>query len=156
SPKPLIQKLQTTYDKINTVQAHFEQTYRPKRFQEKKTSGAVTLVKPGKMRWDYIRPKGRVFVSDGEQITLYDPEDRQAMVTPMPKNDSLPVAFAFLWGKGKLEKLFKVSVHSQQSFESVLKLVPKEEVPNVREVYLTMAMKGPAWVTGSKVIDPLG
>src|SRR6266487_3801588 len=75
----LVSQLQTAYFRITSVEASFSQTYRSKRFGEKKASGKVVFVKPGKMRWDYDSPKGKVMVSDGSKVVLYDPEDQQAI-----------------------------------------------------------------------------
>src|SRR5437867_299158 len=77
----VVHQLQKSYDQIQSIEANFEQTYRSKRFDEKVNRGKLAIIKPGKMRWDYSEPKGKVLVSNGKQILLYDPEDHQALVT---------------------------------------------------------------------------
>src|SRR5262245_36412727 len=80
----VLEQLQKSYESVRTIQAEFEQVYRSRRFDEKKAKGNLTIAKPGKMRWDYDEPKGKVLVSDGKKMTLFDPEDRQAMVSEQP------------------------------------------------------------------------
>ncbi len=36
------------------------------------------LRKPGRMRWDYSQPKGKLFVCDGKNLWIYTPADNRA------------------------------------------------------------------------------
>ncbi len=45
--------------------------------------GTVYLLRPGRMRWEYEEPEGKLAVADGERAYLYLPEDRQAVVSPL-------------------------------------------------------------------------
>lgn len=156
----LLQSLQASYDKIQTIQASFFQTYKSKRFDPKSASGKVTIAKPGKMRWDYNEPKGRLLVSDGKQITLYDPDDRQALVAPQPQEGAMPVSLSFLWGKGNLAETFKVTVKEKRITkgvaEIVLDCVPKSPLVNVEHMVLTVREVDPMVVVATKVFDSLG
>jgi outer membrane lipoprotein-sorting protein len=156
----VVNRLQKSYESIKTIQAKFEQTYKSRRFDEKKTKGSVAISKPGKMRWDYTEPKGRVFSSDGALITLYDPDDRQALISPQPKEGGLPVAVTFLTGKGKLRDLFSIDLakeaQGREAEEVVLRCEPKNAEPNVREIFLTVKMGETTLVTGTRIVDALG
>ena len=46
--------------------------------------GQVYLLRPGKMRWEYRDPPGKLAITDGERTHLYLPEDRQVVVAPVP------------------------------------------------------------------------
>ncbi|HLG18681.1 MAG TPA: outer membrane lipoprotein carrier protein LolA [Bdellovibrionota bacterium] len=155
----VVDQLQKSYDHIQSIEANFEQTYRSKRFDEKINRGKLAIVKPGKMRWDYREPKGKVLVSNGKEILLYDPEDHQALVTPQPAQSDLPVALAFLWGGAKLTDKFTVSLKGEKKTEdkqeTTLRCLPKEPIPNVKEVFLTVRSGEPMLVVASRVIDSL-
>jgi outer membrane lipoprotein carrier protein len=43
--------------------------------------GTVYLLRPGRMRWEYETPPGKLAIADGTRAYLYLPDDRQAMVT---------------------------------------------------------------------------
>ena len=36
------------------------------------------MKKPGKMRWDYTSPEKKLFVSDGQTMFLYFPDDNRS------------------------------------------------------------------------------
>jgi outer membrane lipoprotein carrier protein len=111
------------------------------------------------MLWDYSLPKGRVIVSNGSQITLYDPDDRQALIAKQPREGGLPVAVSFLIGRGKLREMFRIALHEDRrgkNGEVVLKCTPIQPEPNLAEVYLTLKMGDPVFVVGTKIIDSLG
>jgi outer membrane lipoprotein carrier protein len=149
----VVKRLQASYEKINTIEAKFDQTYRSARFDEKKAKGKVVLAKPGKMRWDYSDPKGRVMVADGKTLTMFDPEDRQALVSEISSEGELPVPLSFLWGKQKIADAFESSWNSKGK---ILTLIPKKSIPNVTEVQLTLKEDGQILIMASRVIDALG
>lgn len=155
----LVDQLQKSYDSIQTVNATFQQTYRSLRFDAKENSGKLVIKKPGQMRWDYETPKGRVLVADGKWITLYDPDDRQAIVAEQPKEEGLPIAISFLAGRGKLKDKFKVTMQKdlrEDSGEFILRCDPITPEPNLSEVYLTVRTKKPMMVTATLIVDALG
>ena len=60
--------VQSFYEQTKDVSASFYQTYVNKLYQRTdRTSGRVVFKKPGKMRWDYDKPNGKVIVSNGSR-----------------------------------------------------------------------------------------
>jgi outer membrane lipoprotein carrier protein len=49
--------------------------------------GTLYLMRPGRMRWEYTSPPGKLAIADGTRTWLYLPEDRQALSAPMPGAD---------------------------------------------------------------------
>lgn len=45
--------------------------------------GTVYLLRPGRMRWEYDEPRGKLAVADGRRSWLYLPEERQVLVAPL-------------------------------------------------------------------------
>lgn len=43
-------------------------------------SGRMWLARPGRFRWEVDAPYSQIVVSDGEQVTLYDPDLEQATI----------------------------------------------------------------------------
>jgi outer membrane lipoprotein carrier protein len=46
-------------------------------------SGTLYLARPGRMRWEYSTPAGKLAIADGHRTWLYLPEDRQALSAPL-------------------------------------------------------------------------
>jgi outer membrane lipoprotein carrier protein len=96
------------YNHLRTLQAEFTEVYRGSGM-ERTESGTLWLAKgglkkPGKMRWEYRSPRGKLFVSDGKDAWFYVPDDRQSRRTEARKLDDIRSPLAFLLGKSKLEK----------------------------------------------------
>ena len=71
--------IEDRYNHIQTLQVDFVQTYKfrgPTRIPEK---GTLYLHKPGRMRWQYSSPEGKLFISDGKLLLRLQPgrQDRQ-------------------------------------------------------------------------------
>lgn len=155
----IVQDVQSVFQNVQTIEADFEQIIRSTRFGEKKSTGKLTIARPGKMIWNYKNPKGRVFAADGEIITLFDPEDNQALISQQPKGNKLPAGFSFLMGEANLEKLFNVEVLSDQKNkagkrEVVLLCKPKEQdTQGFKTLELTFAWDPKPVLVGSKTKD---
>lgn len=101
----ILEGIERRYNATNTLQADFTQVFRfgPR---ERTESGTLYLEKPGKMRWEYARPAGKVFVSDGKYVYLYSPSTNVAERTPFKATDDLRAPLAFLLGKLDFRKDF--------------------------------------------------
>jgi len=67
-------------------------------------SGTLLLKKPGRMRWMYDQPAGKVFVLDGKFAWFYTPGDAQAQRIPAKQMDDLRTPLRFLLGHTELKK----------------------------------------------------
>ena len=45
--------------------------------------GTLYLMRPGRMRWEYDVPRGKLAIADGRQSWVYLPEERQVLVAPL-------------------------------------------------------------------------
>ena len=62
------------------------------------------------MRWDYTAPEEKLFVSDGVKIYSYIPQDKQVIVSSVPRDDQATTPTLFLAGKGNLTRDFTPSL----------------------------------------------
>jgi len=108
-----VSAVQTFYDQTRDVSADFFQTYVNKLYDRTDRSrGHVVFKKPGKMRWDYAKPNGKVIVASAGKLLVYEPgeepgEKGQVFEQSFAEAD-LPQAMAFLLGTGKLIDDFNV------------------------------------------------
>lgn len=102
--------LQTRYDTVRDFSADFTQQWESGVLKRKITErGKLQVKKPGKMRWDYVDPEKKLFVSDGSKIYLWVPADNQVTRSAVPKQDEATTAVLFLVGKGNLTRDFNVT-----------------------------------------------
>jgi outer membrane lipoprotein carrier protein len=130
--------VQTFYDQTKSVEAEFHQTYYTRLYDKyDRSQGTVKFQKPGKMRWDYAAPNGKIIVSNGKQLLIYEPgeggEPGQVFERALGANE-LPQALSFLTGGGKLvdEFTFRLLDAKQQGFSAghVLELLPRSKSPH--------------------------
>ena len=139
----LAQSLQRKYDTVRDFSADFVQTYQSGALRKKTTErGHVLIKKPGKMRWDYVSPEKKLFVSDGVKVYSYTPEDKQVIVSTVPKDDKAGASILFLAGKGNLVRDFTASLAEVPSGSpagsAALKLVPKTAQPDYDSLLLVV------------------
>jgi outer membrane lipoprotein carrier protein len=112
----VIERMQKRYDQARSFRASFSQKYsRAVVGRMTVSTGEVAFKKPGRMRWDYRKPEPRMFLSTGQFLWLYEPEEKQAFKQDL-KSSQLPAALAFLMGKGKITDEFEVSFSSDMRY----------------------------------------
>src|ERR1700721_297445 len=100
--RQLAQAVDEHYNHLRSLQSDFTEIYRGDG-AERVESGTLRLKKPRKMRWEYRSPKEKLFISDGQAVWFYLPEERQVRKTSFKKLDDLRSPIAFLLGTLKLE-----------------------------------------------------
>jgi outer membrane lipoprotein carrier protein len=140
SPDALAKALQERYQSVRDFTADFVQTYRGGVLRtETKERGTVAVKKPGLMKWVYTSPERKEFVSDGQKMYSYIPEDRQVMVSTVPTDTEAPTPVLFLAGKGNLVKDFTAEkAESPVAGAVALKLTPRRNEPEYE--YLILAV----------------
>src|SRR2546422_9955512 len=126
----LAEAVQRKYDAVKDFSADFVHTYQGGVLRKQLTErGHVLIKKPGKMRWEYVAPEKKLFVSDGVKMYSYVPEDNQVIVGSVPEGDRAGAPVLFLAGKGNLMRDFTPSsAEVPAGFPSTaraVKLVPK-------------------------------
>lgn len=79
-----IQRLDKFFSEVNSFQGQFTQTV----FDEdneiiQESHGDVALNKPGRFRWQYIKPYPQLILADGEYLWIYDEDLLQASAKPI-------------------------------------------------------------------------
>ena len=63
SARALADKTDAYYNHLQTLQAHFTESYRGAGL-DRQESGTLLLKRPGRMRWEYTQPKDKLFVTN--------------------------------------------------------------------------------------------
>lgn len=131
--------VQAFYDQTRDVSATFFQTYVNKLYgRTDRSQGRVVFKKPGKMRWDYDKPNGKVIVAGSGRLLIYEPGEERGdngQVLEQAFSDAdLPQAMAFLLGTGKLQDdfTFRLLDATKEGYPSgqVLELTPQRPNPH--------------------------
>ena len=103
----LLKGVEDHYNRAKTLEVHFVESYSVEGHARKSESGQLTLRKPGRMRWDYASPSGKLFVSDGKDVYLYTPEAHRVEKAKLKSTDDMRAPLAFLLGKLDFAKEFR-------------------------------------------------
>lgn len=141
----VVRKVQARYNKTKDLKGKFKQVYRDTLYNRARTSyGYMFVKKPGMMRWNYVSPERKAFISNGKVLWVWEPEDKQAFRNPLDSS-TLSTGLTFLLGSGDLTKEFTVSYASTpkdkvgNSGEIAIKLLPRK--PTAQYSYLLMAVR---------------
>jgi outer membrane lipoprotein carrier protein len=99
----LLRKVDDHYNHLSSLRARYTERYAGMGL-DRTESGTLLLKKPGRMRWSYDQPEGKVFVLDGKFAWFYTPGDAQAQRVPAKQLDDLRSPLRFLLGHTQLKK----------------------------------------------------
>jgi len=103
----LLKGVEQRYNRAKTLQVQFSESYIAQGRPRKSETGQLTLRKPGRMRWDYTAPSGKLFLSDGKNVYLYTPDAHRVEKTPLKASEDMRAPLAFLLGKLDFAKEFR-------------------------------------------------
>jgi outer membrane lipoprotein carrier protein len=111
----LIRKVDDHYNHLSSLRARYTEHYAGMGM-DRTELGTLVLKKPGRMRWTYDQPIGKVFVLDGKFAWSYTPGTDQAQRVPAKQLDDLRSPLRFLLGHTQLKKeLDNLTVTSEGS-----------------------------------------
>jgi len=103
----LLKAAEARYNHATSLQVLFHEEYTPVGHARRTESGTLFLRKPGRMRWEYATPKGKLIVGDGKNMWMYTPEGNRAeKLPPLEESGDMQAPLSFLLGKLHFEKEF--------------------------------------------------
>jgi outer membrane lipoprotein carrier protein len=123
----LLKGVETRYNKAKTLQVLFKEVYTPPGKMRRTESGLLMLRKPGKMRWAYSQPAGKLFVSDGKLLWLYNPDENRVEKMKFKESDDMRAPLAFLLGKLDFDKEFRNLQSKTEGSDTRISAEPKIE-----------------------------
>jgi outer membrane lipoprotein carrier protein len=103
----VLHAVENRYNHAQSLKLTFTESYKAMKRADQVESGVLTLRKPGRMRWEYTAPAGKLFVSDGKDVYLYLPEAKRVEHSKFKESEDLRTPLAFLLGKLNFYKEFK-------------------------------------------------
>jgi outer membrane lipoprotein carrier protein len=98
--------IEDRYNRAQALQLSFTESYQL-RGRQQVEKGELFLRKPGRMRWQYTSPPGKLFISDNKFIYSYTPQDHRAEKMKMKETDDMRAPLAFLLGRLQFSEDFR-------------------------------------------------
>jgi outer membrane lipoprotein carrier protein len=142
SAKELAQRVDRHYNSLHSLKARFTESYQGLGMNRTE-SGTLLLLKPGRMRWDYSSPPGKIFMLDGKYAWSYTKGDAQAQRIPAKDLDDLRSPLRYLLGHAQLgRELNDLKAAPAANGDFTLSGVPKGMESRVSRLTLTVTADG--------------
>lgn len=162
-PQPLdghsvLLQFQRWLDGTRDLQARFQQTLLSGALgtglQE---SGRMYLLRPGRLRWDYLEPERKVALVRDNRTSLYLKKDAQLWLGHL--QDSGGLLPDLLAGQGRLDEMFEATLQTTPAAPPEgayqLRLVPRKSEESFEELVLTL--RAPQFaIEEAQVLDRAG
>jgi len=102
----VLRAIENRYNRAASLQMNFSESYTFQNRPRPAEWGQVYLKKPGKMRWNYQKPAGKLFVSDGRDVYYYSPAANRVEKLKLKETDDMRAPLAFLLGKLDFDRDF--------------------------------------------------
>ena len=140
----IVRRVDDHYNHLTSLRAHYTERYSGMGM-DRTEEGTLLLKKPGRMRWSYAAPVGKVFVLDGKFAWFYTPGDAQATRVPTKQLDDLRSPLRFLLGHTQLAKELDALTVAKDGADFRISGVPKGMAERVKLLSL--------WVTATGTIE---
>ena len=140
----IAKRVDAHYNRLQSLQARYTERYQGMGMDRSET-GTLTLQKPGRMRWAYDSPAGKLFLLDGKDAISFTPGDAQAERFPQKQLDDLRSPLRFLLGHTELAKELDgvtLTLVSDSPRTYSLSGTPKGMSQRLRKVSLTVDADG--------------
>ena len=138
----LLKIVEERYNHADSLQVLFREQYTKPGHAPRPESGLLDLRKPGRMRWEYSEPKGKLAVCDGKTFWMYVPSDNQVQKMPLKETDELQAPIAFLLGKLHFEKEFRNIKGKPEGADTRITAEPKSDNLPYSEVEFLVTADG--------------
>lgn len=142
SAQEMAQRVDRHYNHLHSLRAGFSESYAGMGLHRTE-SGTLLLAKPGRMKWEYRQPAGKLFLIDGKFAWFYAQGDPQVQRIPARQLDDLRSPLRFLLGHTELEKeIGHLTLAAGAGGTFVLSGQPKGQENRVRRLSLTVTAEG--------------
>ena len=149
--------VEAALDSVTGLVASFTQTLESPGLPSPQVErGTLYLLRPGRMRWEYADPPGKLAIADGRRSYLYLPEERQVLVAPLdgPQAES---GVALLLGAGvSLVEAFEIGWGPEPAEGETRRLKLTPRAPRAQYQSLWLEPDEDHLIGALVVVDPLG
>ena len=122
-----IELLNRFLSNIEAYSAEFEQVVLDENLRQiDDAAGMLTILRPGRFRWDYDPPAEQQIIGDGEKVWIYDLELRQVIVRDQQASLGQSPAILLAGSSTRLTD-FKLEDRGRQGKLQWVKIIPKSD-----------------------------
>jgi outer membrane lipoprotein carrier protein len=134
-----IEQLHDFLKSTRTLRADFSQMIVGKNgHKPQQSSGTVAISRPGKLRWEILKPYPQLVIGDGEKVWIHDPDLQQVTVRKAGQAIGASPA-ALLSGSNELEKNFTLKEAGDAEGMAWVEATPKAGDSGFEKVRLGFA-----------------
>ena len=134
----MLKAIEGRYNHAKTLQVLFTEEYTAEGKTRRPESGLLVLRKPGRMRWSYTTPAGKLFISDGKTVYLYTPDAHRVERAPLKASEDMRAPLAFLLGKLDFSREFRDFQLKQEGINTVITAFAKSDQLPYDKVEMTV------------------
>jgi outer membrane lipoprotein carrier protein len=154
SAHDLAQRVDRHYNQLHSLRAGFSESYEGLGLRRTE-SGTMLLVKPGRMKWAYSQPAGKIFLLDGKFAWFYARGDSQVQRVPARQLDDLRSPLRFLLGHTELEREFN-NLRLSPAANGCFTLTGQPKGQEKRVARLTLVVTADGTITGIEMEETDG
>jgi outer membrane lipoprotein carrier protein len=138
---PILRQVDDHYNHLTSLRARYSEHYTGMGM-DRTESGTLLLKKPGRMKWLYDEPAGKLFVLDGKFAWFYTPGDTQTQRIPASQLDDLRSPLRLLLGHTQLTKELENIAVTPAGSSYQITGIPKGMSQRVHLLTLTVTATG--------------
>jgi outer membrane lipoprotein carrier protein len=127
----LVVGVERSFASMKDFSADFVQIFQDALNRKQQESGHLYLMRTRMMRWEYKNPEEKLFISDGKNVYLYVPADRQVNKEAVRQTFDDRMPMMFLLGRSDLRKEFtRFELLNQKPFlegTRVIRMYPRRK-----------------------------
>jgi outer membrane lipoprotein carrier protein len=114
--------------------------------------GTLAFSRPGKFRWNYVKPYAQLIVGDGSRVWIYDEDLKQVTVKKLDQAlGSTPAAL--LAGNNEAMRAFRLSDRGAKDGLEWLEALPRDKESNFERIRMGFSSSG---LKVMELVDSLG
>lgn len=125
-----------------TARGEFEQKiFDRNRKLLQESRGVLAFSRPGRFRWNYVKPYAQLIVGDGSKVWIYDEDLKQVTVRKLDQAlGSTPAAL--LAGNNEAMRAFNLSDHGTKGGLEWLEALPRDKEGNFERIRMGFGSSG--------------
>ncbi|HTB11760.1 MAG TPA: outer membrane lipoprotein carrier protein LolA [Bryobacteraceae bacterium] len=129
----MLKGVEERYNHTETLEVSFAETF-TNHGRKHTEQGELYLRKPGRTRWEYKIPQGKLFGSDGKFAYAYFPDEKRFDKMSLKETDDMRAPLAFLLGKLQFDKEFRGFRTQEDGPSTFITATPKSDKMPYSEV----------------------
>jgi outer membrane lipoprotein carrier protein len=142
APAASLERFSEFINETLTASGEFEQKIFDRNLKLLQESrGALAFSRPGKFRWNYVKPYAQLIVGDGSRVWIYDEDLKQVTVRKLDQAlGSTPAAL--LAGNNEAMRAFMLSDKGARDGLEWLEALPRDKEGNFEKIRMAFGSSG--------------